>query len=184
MKVEPIRDKKKVEDIKKFLSGDIRNYCLFVCGINNGLRAGDLLKIKVGQIKDLKTGDKVRIKEEKTKKENYFYINKPVYQAIQRLIQEYDLSNDDYLFQSRKQKGKLDTYTLNRLVKSWCKSVGLSGNYGSHTLRKTWGYIQRVYFGVSWELISERFNHSNPSQTRVYLGIDKSEISKIMTNEI
>lgn len=186
MKVEPIREESKIKEIKRLLKSNVRDYCLFICGINNGLRGGDLLNLKVKDVMNKKEGDKVRIIEEKTGKENYFYLNKSCYKSIQKLIDEYHLSADKYLFPSRKGKGltRIDTYTLNRLVKSWCSMVNLKGSYGSHTLRKTFGYIQRVKYGVSWELISERLNHSSPKQTRVYLGIDKSEIVKMMSNEI
>ena len=33
---------------------------------------------------------------------------------------------------------------LNGLVKSWCAEINLIGNYGSHTLRKTFGYMHRT----------------------------------------
>ena len=185
MKVEPIRDRQKIEDIKKLLSGEPRNYCLFISGINNGLRAGDLLSLKVYQVKNKKIGDYTQIKEEKTGKINYFYINKTIKKSIDNLIKTYNLSDNDYLFPSRKGKEKMTTYTVNRLVKNWTKSVGLQGNYGSHSLRKTWGYQQRANFGVSWELISKRYNHSNPAETRVYLGISDTEITNIcLNNEI
>lgn len=183
-KVEPIKDKKKIDDIKKLLSNYPRDYCLFVCGVNNGLRGGDLLSLRVRQVRGKKPGDYVEIKEEKTGKINYFYINKSCKKAIDNLIREHNLSVIDYLFPSRKGGGKMTTYTLNRLVKKWCKSVGLTGNYGSHTLRKTWGYHQRTTFGVSWEIISKRYNHTNPSQTRVYLGISNKEVQKVMENEL
>jgi len=68
MKVDPIREQKKIEDIKTLLKHNTRDYCLFVCGINNGLRGGDLLLIKVNQVKNKKIGDYVEIREQKTGK--------------------------------------------------------------------------------------------------------------------
>lgn len=183
-KVSPIKDRKKIEDIKKLLSNNPRDYCLFVCGINNGLRGGDLLSLKVYQVRDKKVGDYVEIIEKKTGKPNYFYLNKSCLKSIQKIIKEYKLNDEDYLFPSRKGRGRLYTYSLNRLVQSWCESVGLSGDYGSHSLRKTWGYHQRKTFGVSWELISKRYNHSNPSITRRYLGISNEEVQSVCMNEI
>jgi hypothetical protein len=38
---------------------------LFIIGINTNLLASDLLRLKVGQVKDLKAGDTVEIKEKK-----------------------------------------------------------------------------------------------------------------------
>ena len=56
-KIEPI---KKIEDVRKIkmnLFGHPRNYTLFVVGINTNLRASDLVKIKVGQVRGLKPMD-------------------------------------------------------------------------------------------------------------------------------
>jgi len=65
-------------------------------------------------------------------------------------------------------------------VKKWCKAVNLKGNYGSHTLRKTFGYILRRKYGIGWEIISRRFNHSSPAVTRRYLGIQDDEVNNIL----
>ena len=73
---------------------------------------------------------------------------------------------------------------VNRLVKSWCKAINLPGNYGAHTLRKTFGYIQRTKFGVGFEVLCRRFNHSSPAITMRYLGITDSEVYSILQNEI
>lgn len=52
-KVEPIRDKNKIKEIKNILKKKSeRNYMLFVLGINTGLRIGDLLSLKVEDVKD------------------------------------------------------------------------------------------------------------------------------------
>ena len=46
--VEPIRDMKKLEKMKKYLKGkSLRDYCLFVLGINSGLRVSDLLNLMI-----------------------------------------------------------------------------------------------------------------------------------------
>ena len=47
IEVEPIRDEKDIKSILQLLSGAPRDLLLFSMGINNGIRAGDLLKIKV-----------------------------------------------------------------------------------------------------------------------------------------
>ena len=45
--VEPIRKIKDIKAISKLTQGNHRDHLLFVMGINNGLRAGDLVKLKV-----------------------------------------------------------------------------------------------------------------------------------------
>ena len=49
--VEPIRDKKKLETMKKVLKAQsLRDWLLFVLGINSGLRISDLLQLKVSNV--------------------------------------------------------------------------------------------------------------------------------------
>ena len=68
--VEPIRKLKDIKAISKYLNDSPRDQLLFVMGINNGLRACDLVQLKVGQVRGLKAGGSVTIKESKTGKEN------------------------------------------------------------------------------------------------------------------
>ena len=65
--VAPIRDEKDVKAIKQLLSDRPRDLLLFTMGVNNGLRVGDLLKLKVKDVRHLKQGDTIPIKEGKTK---------------------------------------------------------------------------------------------------------------------
>jgi len=69
-KVEPIRDREKIEEVKmELLKSNYRNYLLFVVGINTGLRIGDMLKLKV---KDVRNQTHIILKEEKTNKSKKF----------------------------------------------------------------------------------------------------------------
>jgi len=186
LKVEPIRDLRDIESIKKLLSGNQRNLLLFTLGINNGLRCGDILQIKVGDVRNLKVNDTLTIREQKTGKENVLMVNKSVHKVLHQYLKENPyFKDDDYLFQSKKGKNEpLTVSTVNTLVKSWCKSINLKGQYGTHSLRKTFGFIQRVYFKVGIEILMKRFNHSSPSLTTLYIGIQDTEINNILMNEI
>jgi len=183
--VEPIRRVENIQSIKKMLSDEPRNLLLFVLGVNNGLRAGDLLRTRVRDLRGLKPGDSIQIMEGKTGKTNVLVLNKESHRVLRRYLDEVNPQDGDYLFKSRKGGNRpISVGMVNRLVKGWCRGINLRGNYGSHTLRKTWGYHQRVRFGVDFALICRRFNHSNPSVTMRYLGISPSEVEKILMNEI
>jgi integrase len=182
--VEPIRKIEDIKSISRLLEGSPRDRLLFVMGVNNGIRMGDLLKLKVKDVGHLKEGDYITIKEGKTKKDNVLVVNKPVFKALKNYLDKVQPRDDDYLFASRKGNRPLQTKSLNRLIKSWTKAINLKGNYGAHTLRKTWGYIQRTKHGVGFEIICKRFNHSNPAVTMRYLGIQDKEVHDILMNEI
>jgi len=94
-------------------------------------------------------------------------------------------ADDDFLFKSRKGSNyPLTTYAVTKYVKRWTEAVNLSGNYGAHSLRKTWTYHQRKTFGVSWEVLAKRLNHSSPSITRRYLGVQEEEVEEILLHTI
>ena len=169
IKVDPIKSTKHIHTIKKLLADKPLDHALFTVGINTNLRASDLLRIKVGQVKDLKPNDEIAINEKKTKKPRRITLNKACISAIQGLLTSKEYSDKDYLFTG--QRGVLTVPTVNQKVKSWCKAINLKGNYGSHTLRKTWGYHQRVTFGTDLPRLMVCFNHSTQRQTLDYLCI-------------
>jgi len=141
IRVEPIRDLKAIKNIKKLLADKPRDLAIFVIGTNTNLRSSCLTALTVKMVKNIEPGGHFTIREKKTGKTRTITVNKVVHEAISGLLKDLGegVKDDDYLFQSRKGKGKLTTPTMNALVKGWCASVGLRGNYGSHSLRKTFG---------------------------------------------
>ncbi len=182
--VEPIRKTKDIKAISKLTLDNPRDHLLFVMGINNGLRACDLLRTKVKDVQYLKVGDVLQIKESKTGKDNILVINKMVHKALRNYLETVKPDSNDFLFPSRKGNNHLQSQAVSKLVKKWTSEINLKGNYGAHTLRKTWGYQQRTHFGVGFEIICKRYNHSNPSITMRYLGIEDKEVHQVLMNEI
>ena len=183
IKVQPIKKTKDIQRIKNLLKNQPRNYALFVIGINTNLRASDIRKLKVEQVKNLNPGDFIEIKEQKTSKFRKVSFNKSCIDAINRLLLKSNLEQTGYLFKNR-YGGLLTVPSISRLVKRWCKSINLQGNYGSHSLRKTWGYHQRVTYEVDLPNLMVCFNHSSQKQTLDYLCIQPEEIQQIFSNEI
>jgi integrase len=183
MRVEPITDIKHIKAIKKLLVNEPRDYLLFILGINSGLRAQDLLALNVGDISNCKVGDRVTIKERKTGKSNVIIINQEIKTALEHYLKSVNSKPTDYLFKSRKGANyPLTTFRVTRLVKSWTEALNIKSNTGAHTLRKTWCYMQRTQYGVPWEVLSLRLNHSSPSITRRYLGVKEEEVEQVLLN--
>jgi len=156
---------------------------LFIIGINTNLRASDLLRLKVGQVKDLKAGDTVEIKEKKTGKAWRITLNKTCIKAIQNLLVSKQYLDSDYLFQSQR-RHVLTVPSVHKLVKTWRSEINLKGNYGSYTLRKTWGYHQRATFGVDLPRVMVCFNHSSQKQRLDYLCIQPEEVKDVYENKL
>ncbi len=186
IEVEPIRREKDIKAIMKLLSDNPRDLLLFTLGINNGIRAGDLLKLKVADVRFLKIGQVHSIIESKTKKKNVVVINKSVRKALDNYFAQGETKNDeDFLFRSRQgDNSPISIQSVISKMKQWTSAINLKGNYGSHTLRKTWGYQQRIKFGVGFDLIAKRYNHSDPKTTMAYLGIEDKEVHDILMNDI
>jgi len=175
--VEPIRNLRDIKTIKKMLAGNPRDLCIFIFGINTNLRAGDILNIKVKQVREVK---ELFLKEKKTGKVRRITFNKAVIEAVEALLASGKYADEDYLFQG--QRGPLTVPTLSRMVKRWCKAINLQGNYGSHTLRKTWGYHQRVTYGVGLPELMVCYNHSSQRQTLDYLCVQPDEVRDVYLN--
>jgi integrase len=186
IKVEPIKKGKDIATLKKLLQDKPRDLALFTIGINTNLRASDLLRLKVNKVRHLKSQkgeNEIEIVEKKTGKAKRITMNKTCIEAIKTLLSSETFSDDDYLFKSQRREVLTVPSTV-RLVKSWCKVINLKGNYGSHTLRKTWGYHQRVTFGVDLPRLMVCFNHSTQRQTLDYLCIQPEEIKDVYENEL
>ena len=181
--VNPIRKIKDIKKIKRKLRRKPRDLLLFTLGVNNGLRISDLLSLRVGDVRGLVPGETLQVIEKKTGKMNVLMVNKESQKVLDSFLNEARPGNEEYLFKSRKGVNRPITKSyVNQKVKEW--TVGMKGNFGTHSMRKTFGYIQRMHFGVGFEVLCKRFGHSNPSVTMRYLGIEDKEVSGILLNEI
>jgi integrase len=181
-KVDPIKKLKDINAIKTLLKSKPRDLALFTVGINTNLRASDLCRITVGMVRNLKPGEDFILTEKKTGKERRITLNSTCVKAIQSLLSSNDQKDSEQLFKGK--RGDIKTTTIIYFVKQWTGSINLKGNYGSHSLRKTWGYHQRKRFGADIPTLMVMFNHSSQKQTLDYLCIQPQEIKDVYMNEI
>jgi len=180
--VGPIRDPRKINAMKNYLKGkDIRDYAMFVMGINVALRISDLLILKWEDV--LKENGKfkvVELKEGKTGKKRNIKLNKTTERVLEELLDSLDsYSMEDYIFKSREGENKpISRQQALNILKDAAEAVGVEENVGTHTLRKTWGY-HAWKNGFNPALIMETLNHSNLSITKRYLGIRQDEINNL-----
>jgi len=180
--VEPIRDPKKILAIKRNLKeeGNPRNYLLFVAGVNLALRISDLLSLRVKDILDKQGNIKefIHLKEQKTNRQVKIKLNNTVREALNYFLDKARITDpEQYLFKSERGNRALDRVRSWSLIQKWTKEVGLEGEqFGTHTLRKTWGYQARKQ-GVSIEKINEKLGHKSVIVTKRYIGISQEEIN-------
>ena len=177
--VDPIRDKKQIEGMKRYLrGGNIRDYLLFVLGINSGLRISDLLRLTV---EDVKGKERITIREQKTGKAKDFPLSETCKKAIQEYLQQTGLVSG-CLFPSRKGENRpITRVQAYRILNEAARRVGIKEAIGTHTLRKTFGYWAYQQ-GVDITRIQKLLNHSAPSVTLTYIGITKDELDNVYIN--
>jgi integrase len=178
MTVEPIRDKKLVNKIQMYLKGkSLRDWLMFNVGVNTGLRISDILRLKVSDIKTDKNNyrEHVTIKEKKTGKIKKFKLNNAVKKYIDEYLKNNNLGHDEYLFQSRKGENKPITgVQAYRILEEAAKALGIE-DFGTHSMRKTWGYWTYKASKYNVALIMDTFNHSSQAITLKYIGITQDQ---------
>lgn len=169
--VGPIRSKEDIQAICDFFDsqGWHKYSVIFKFGISTGLRAGDILSFKV---KDVYKREKVILREQKTGKIREF----PLKQNLQDMLNEFCEGRDpeEYVFEGRQHK-KLDRSQVYRRIVEAGQALGIKENIGTHTMRKTFGYLHfRQYRDIT--ILQSIFNHATPDVTKRYIGITQDEM--------
>lgn len=177
MEVQPIKDRKVINEMKKLMEkdGKVKELLLFTIGINSALRVSDILQLKWGDLK----GDIVRIKEKKTGKWKEF----PLAPSVKAVLDKHfpgwrDYQDDEYIFtsESNRNRGKVwSRQYVWMFLNDYAKRAGWNEPVGTHTMRKTWGY-HAYQAGYPLELIQKALNHSSPAITLRYIGITREQI--------
>lgn len=180
--VKPIKDAKKLAEIVAGLADyktehERRIYLLFMVGICTGLRAGDLVALRVGQINH---GDRLRLVEEKTGKTREIKINQELRAVLDAELE--GMADDDFLFPSRQRdkRGRVKHITTGtagndmRLIAKW---FNIRHPFSCHSMRKTFGYW--VFHNTKdLPMLSRLFNHADLRVTARYIGLDDDDANK------
>ena len=183
MTSQPITDKLLITAMKNDLKRhNYRDYILMLIQLNAGLRIGDVIGLKVVDIKDKTYLD---ITEQKAKKTKHFLLNSQLRNELADYI--IGMEYNDYLFPSRQvnkdgTKDYISRIQAYRILTSSANRVGIQ-NFSTHSLRKAfgWFYYQKTHDVAK---LMDIFNHSNQSVTLIYIGIHQAEIDKTMLSQL
>lgn len=170
----------------------------FTLGINLGLRANELLDLRMSQVFDAQgfvridsdienTGDGIIILQSKTGKYRTVFLNSACKDALEWCFPDRGmyLHCDEYLFPSR-EGGAIQVGTFRKALKDAAKACGVKQNVGTHTCRKTWGWHQYKYncdkANMDITMLQRAFGHSSPEVTLRYLGITDEEDKALYQN--
>ncbi|MCD2346132.1 tyrosine-type recombinase/integrase [Clostridium guangxiense] len=186
-KVEPIRDKKQIDALKKYLLGwNLQYYCLINFMINVPLRVSDVLSLKWKDVYDYKKrtfNDHIVVKEKKTGKLNTLVLNDMAVKGLKMYLNSLNLNEEDeYIFKSREGISKpLTRQRVSQIIKSSCAAVGIKENVNCHTMRKSMGY-HLWNNGISPAVIMEIYNHSNLTVSKRYFGVNQLDKDNALKN--
>lgn len=178
--VNAIKDMKKVKALLVYLKGSSdRDYVMAKFQLNTGLRISDVVPVKVSDLMSNKRRFKehLAVDEIKTGKSKLIKLNDELKDTLREYIIKYDLKENDYIFKSKKfdDNGNQRHITVTqayRILKEAALAVGIN-DFGTHSLRKTWGYFTYKASKHNIGLLMDMFNHSAPSITLKYIGIDQ-----------
>ena len=155
-------------------------------GINTALRISDLLELRVEHFFDdhQRIRQRFWIKEQKKGKRQEVVINDSIREALEEYLTAYpEITGDHkhFIFFNVKDNSFMQPIRRGqswKVITTICRQVGLRGNFGTHSLRKTWGYHARMQ-GVDLALIMHKLNHESVAYTKRYLGITDDELQAV-----
>ena len=163
---------------KLFKDRNYRMSLLIGCGCFFGLRISDILTLSWSMLLD---DDKFTLNEKKTNKRRTVKINSDFQRHIKHCHDALHITNDDEKCFLSKKKMVYSTQRINMLFKEIKKKYNLKiEHFSTHSMRKTFG--RKVYessgenANMALIKLSEIFNHSNISITKIYLGIREKEL--------
>ena len=164
--------------------GELRDLALFSCAKDTMLRASDLLKLKVEDIRD--TRGKIKgefyVRQRKTDKGILVSLSPETKRVLEEWIRESGKSEGDYLFTGLKgvRRQKPLTYEhYSRLVKYWARLVHLDPkDYSTHSLRRSKAaYIYKKTQNP--ELVRQLLGQKSITATSHYLNIGQREAIEV-----
>lgn len=183
-KTEPLRTKKEINDLLRYLKAWNANYYIgAMILLQWGLRVSDALALTVGSV-IVGDGKRVRIQrnifitEQKTGHKRYIAVSAKMANNLARHIRRTarsengEIDTSQPLICSRKHtedggKKAMSRRHMGRVIDQACKAVGIKGSIGAHGLRKTFAF-QAWESGARVDVLQKVFGHSSPSITHIY----------------
>ncbi|WP_122639850.1 tyrosine-type recombinase/integrase [Romboutsia sp. Marseille-P6047] len=179
----PIKDIKRVFDIQDYLRyKSERNYILFILGITTGYRAGDLVELKVRDVKEALRRGKFEIMEGKKKnsknirERNRKPRSAEILPEVEKELKRYIKNKKDYeyMFPSRKGKSHIKVDRVTAVLKEAAEYFDMD-DITAHSMRKTYAYTVYMENGCDIIAVKEMLGHSSIEETKLYLGLDNDK---------
>lgn len=179
----PIMSTIRVLDMQDYLKvKSERNYILFTLGITTGYRTGDLVGLKVRDVREaISKGYFLIFESKKRNCKNIREKNRKPREAellpkFSKILKEYikDKNDYDYMFPSRKGSENIGVQAVSDILKEAASNFGLQ-DITAHSMRKT--YAWKIYNDNDCDIgaVMELLGHRSVQETKRYLGIDREK---------
>lgn len=133
LKSQPIKSINDIQSIKSyFLKERLRDYLLFILGINIPMKLQEILNLKVGDL--MKSNDNFIFKVQ-----GYtIYLN----QEDSKILSDYinGKQSDDYIFESLKTTSPITRQQFHRILNAAAEAIDCKYSVGPQALKKTFAY--------------------------------------------
>lgn len=175
--VDAVRTREDVALVERLLrkhGGDLYGD-VWVLGTNTALRIGDLLSLRMDDVRDQV---ELTLVEQKTGKRRSIALNGRAREVIARRVADHP--DDTWLFQAKGNRaGGLGKPIRRETVARKLAEIGeiLGIELGTHSMRKSRGAAM-YQAGIPIETICKVLNHSSPAVTMHYIGLDKATVAQ------
>lgn len=179
---DPIKNRDRILDVQDYLRyRNERDYVMFVLGISTGYRAGDLVNLRVRDIKQALRDGYFSILEGKKanskniRKENRKPRRVKIVSKLERILKNYIKDKKDYEFILKSRKGSnehISVAHVSRILKEAAECFGLD-NITAHSMRKTYAYFIYQESDKDIVVVKEMLGHSSIEETKAYIGLDR-----------
>ena len=143
---------------------------------NLGLRISDVLKLRLNDIVQDGGRYHLAIVEQKTGKARNFTVPLALYQFIRCYCMDQAIAADEPIF-------PLTERVIQKQLRNACDYLGICG-VGTHSFRKF--YATEIYkdSGYNILLVQQLLQHSSPSVSQAYIGIQQKEIETAIESHL
>ena len=180
----PITRTSDVLDIQDYLKyKNYRDYVLFLVGVTTGYRAGDLVNLKVRDIKEAMRKKEFTIYEgkkmnsKKIRERNRKPRTVELIPELAKILKEYirDKKDYEYMFKSRKGTNKpIGVQAVTNAIKQAANYFGLY-DITAHSMRKTYAYKIYIESDRDIVVVKELLGHRSIEETKRYIGLDREK---------
>ena len=133
---------------------------------HTGLRVSDILRLKVGQLKQ----KHYYVTEKKAGKKREIYLPKKVKNEMLKYADRHGYKDNEFFFQSKQNcKKHITRQTVWRQIKRASKAEGIKGNIAPHSCRKHFAYKTYIKKNKNIQKVQNTMKHSNIADTILYL---------------